>query len=72
MNYTRRLTISLTQEEVEALRNLAELQRRDTRSQAAACVRECQEWRGLLPRLFEPIEPALDGSRPLVEVGLEQ
>ena len=35
MNYTRRLTISLTQEEAEALCDLAVNQRRDERAQAA-------------------------------------
>lgn len=44
-----RVTIILQQDEREALRVLAEQERRDPRQQAALCIRRELERRGLLP-----------------------
>lgn len=52
----RRITISLFENERDALYELAQIERRDTRQQAALLVREALEQRGLLP-----------GERPFLE-----
>ena len=44
------ITVTLSSDEIEALRKLAELEFRDTRSQAALIIRQELERRGLLQK----------------------
>ena len=59
LEFRRRITITLTNEELTALKALAEHEHRDSRQQAAICVRESLQSRGLLMRLYEPLEPVV-------------
>ena len=57
-----RITVTLTDEEREALRVLAFKERRDSRAQAALIIREVLEKRGLLPA--DPQPAGLAHDRP--------
>jgi hypothetical protein len=62
----RRLTLTLSDEERDALRELATVNRRDTRAQAAYELRRALEAHGLLPTLRASAAGAKTARRRLV------
>lgn len=63
---TTRLTISLYQDERDALQMLAERERRELRAQAALIIRRTLERHGLVERrarIHKPIPPRIIGER---------